>query len=71
MYHKQIKIIRKIFRKYDEAPVAIFLDAILISTLGAIISTVIMQPTNYQHSVINGLGWSGLVNRFGTSLKKN
>ena len=72
VYQKQmkIKIIRRIFSKYEKAPWAISLDAVIISVLGAIICTVVMQPADYQHSAIYGLGWSGLLNRFGTSLKK-
>lgn len=70
VYKNQMKIIRRIFSKYDKAPWAIFLDAVLISVLGAIICTVVMQPASYQHSAIYGLGWSELINRFGTSLKK-
>jgi hypothetical protein len=63
---KPIKIIRLIFKRFDEAPLAIFVDSVITSLLGAIICTIITQPTNYQQSVISGLGWTGLVNGFGT-----
>jgi hypothetical protein len=63
---KPIKIIRSIFKRFDEAPWAVFTDSVLTSLFGAIICTIIMQPTNYQQSVISGLGWTGLVNGFGT-----
>jgi hypothetical protein len=64
--NKSIKIIRIIFKKYDEAPMAILIDSILTSALGAIISTVLTKPTNYQQSIMSGLAWTGLVNGFAT-----
>ena len=65
-----IKIVGFIFSKKNDAPI-IIIDSIITSILGAIISTLIMQPLNPQQAIISGLGWTALVNGFGSISDKD
>ena len=61
---KTLKVLGLFFKKWNENPILLFFDSILISCIGAFICTIISQPTNYQQAIIYGLGWTGIVESF-------
>jgi hypothetical protein len=67
---KSLKVLGLFFCKWNENPLLVFFDSLLISCIGAFICTVISQPTNYQQAIIYGLGWTGIVESF-TSIKEH
>lgn len=54
-----IEFLPHIKKAWAEPPLAKFLDAILFTTLGAIIGTILIRPINPQQAIIAGIGWTG------------
>jgi len=61
-----IRVLKYILPKHSNHPLVHLIDSIIISSLGAVLCTIITQPSNFQQAAISGLGWIGLLNGFGS-----
>ncbi len=56
-----IRLLPHINNKWKDLPWVNFLDALIISLLGAVIGTIITEPSSPQQAITTGLGWTGLL----------
>ncbi len=60
-----LKVLPHINENWEDKPIALFIDALFITTVGALIGTIATQPINAQQAIAAGLGWTGLLSIVG------
>ena len=56
-----LRLLPLIHEDWKEKPLAMVLDALIVTIVGAVIGTIITHPVNFQQAVATGLGWTGLM----------
>ncbi|MDY6988451.1 MAG: hypothetical protein SWQ30_10380 [Thermodesulfobacteriota bacterium] len=58
-----IEIVKYVNPKWGDSTGGRIVDALLFASFGAVIGTLVTQPTNPQQAVAAGLGWTGLLSK--------
>jgi uncharacterized membrane protein YbjE (DUF340 family) len=56
-----LRLLPLLNKDWKGKPLAIVLDALIVTVVGAVIGTIITNPVNAQQAIATGLGWTGLL----------